>query len=87
VALGIRDADARTQSDASVNVNSTNPAVDNILTERQAVEAPNSDKEADPLRSMAQYGRYFRYNRYFRYFRYARYNRYFRYARFYSRFF
>ena len=87
VALGLRDAQAGTQSDASVNVTSTNPAVDNILTERQGVEAPNSDKESDSLRAMAQYGRYFRYHRYFRYFRYQRYNRYCRYARFYSRFF
>ena len=59
LALGVKGADAA-QTDAGVNVSSTNTAVDTILAEGQEVAAD----EGDPLQHMAQYGR--RYGRVFR---------------------
>ena len=92
----MKEADAGL--DSSVNVKSTNPAIDNIVKDGQADQALD-DPEANT--QVAQYYRFYRrgYRRYGRYYRryrryYRRYSRYYgryrrgygRYRRFYARF-
>jgi hypothetical protein len=97
--LGVREARAIGQADPGVAVKSTNPAVDDILSEGQKTRPadrvdPNADPE-DARVQLAQYGRFYRrgygrwYGRYGRLYRrfYGRYARFYgRYRRFYMRF-
>jgi len=86
--LGVRDADASVQSDASVSLESTNPTLNNIIEEgRQDLVG-----EDGPNMLVAEEGRYSRgysraYNKYARYSKYSRhYTRYNKYSRHYARY-
>ncbi len=100
--LGVSNADAHSQADAGVSVKSTNPAVDDIVSEgKQAALAPDGDDhqanpESDPDDQLTRvaYRRFFRrfyrrgYRRGYRRFYRRRYVRFYRrgYVRFYRRF-
>jgi hypothetical protein len=79
--LGLRGAEAATQP--GIDVSSTNPAVDNILSAPKQAETP----EGEPPVQMAQYGRFYRRN-YRRFGPHGRYHRFYRrgYHRAYRRF-
>jgi hypothetical protein len=86
--LGVRDAGAGVQSDASVSLESTNPTLNNIIEEgRQDLGA-----EGDGPNVQMADGRYSRgysrtYNKYARYSKYSRhYTRYAKYSRHYARY-
>jgi hypothetical protein len=90
--LGVSDSDADIRSDASVNLKSTNPALNNIIEEgRQDLGAegdgPNVQM-ADGRYSRGYSRHYARYSRYSRHYaRYSRhYARYSRYSRHYARY-
>jgi hypothetical protein len=89
--LGVSDSDADIRSNASVNLKSTNPALNNIIEEgRQDLGAegdgPNVQM-ADGRYSRGYSRHYARYSRYSRYSRhYARYSRYSRHYARYSRY-
>lgn len=93
--LGMKGANA-TRVDPGVSVKSTNPAIDGIVKDGEAAQAPEPDS-ADGNLQVAQYFRVYRrgYRRYRRYYRryarfYNRYSRYYgrygRYRRFYLRY-
>ena len=94
--LGMKDANA-TRVDPSVSVKSTNPAIDGIVKDGEAAQAPADPDSPEGKLQVSQYFRVYRrgYRRYRRgYFRYARfynrysryYGRYGRYRRFYLRY-
>jgi hypothetical protein len=99
--LGVRDADAGVQSDASVSLESTNPTLNNIIKEgRQDLvgeDGPNilvaeegrysRGYSRGYSRTYNKYARYSKYSRtYTRYAKYSRYARYSRYSRTYTRY-
>lgn len=86
--LGMKEADAAV--DSSINVKSTNPAIDNIVKEGQEAQALEQDPDAENMQ-VAQYFRSYRrgYRRFYRRYRryYRRYRRYYRrYGRSYGRY-
>jgi hypothetical protein len=92
LALGLRRGEAATPADGGVEVSSTHPAIDNVLSEAKNLAETPPDAE-EPLQKLAQYGRFYRrgyrrfYRRYGRFYRrgYRRFYR--RYGRFYPRFY